>query len=88
MHACPVHDGPQPASHMPHHSHHPQDHHSCTCPGACCPAVGAHLASTPTIAPARVIAFVEPDVATVGVVNAADLQVILPPALGPPVVSG
>jgi hypothetical protein len=88
LHACPVHDGPHSASHQTHHSQHPQQHHSCTCLGACCPTVGVHLASTPEIAPARVIAFVEPDVSTGGPVRSADVQVTLPPALGPPVVSG
>jgi len=88
LHACPVHDGPHSASHQTHHSQHAPEHHSCTCPGACCPTVGVHLESTPALAPARVVAFVEPDVATVGVVSSADVQVTLPPALGPPVVSG
>ena len=61
LHACPVHDGPHSASQQTHHSQHAPEHHSCTCPGACCPTVGVHLESTPALAPARVVAFVEPE---------------------------
>jgi hypothetical protein len=91
IHACPVHDIGQPMSHLSHsshHSHQPQDHHSCTCPGKCCPGARAQLATVPTLEPARIVSFVEPDLAVRGLAQSADVQVALPPALGPPAISG
>jgi hypothetical protein len=91
MHACPVHDLGQPMSHAAHHM--PQqsgDHHghTCTCPGACCPGARAQLATTPVVVPARIISFVEPDVVVPGLVRSADVQITLPPAIGPPSIIG
>ena len=88
IHACPVHDIGQPVSHSSHRSHQPQDHHSCTCPGTCCPGARAQLATVPTFAPARIVSFVEADVAVRGLAQSADVQVALPPAIGPPAISG
>ena len=89
MHACPVHTVSQEASHASHHGSHPQDHHKCTCPGdCCCPCAGAQLAPTPTTVPARIVSFVEPDIAIPGLVRSADVQFLLPPSVGPPTISG
>ena len=91
IHACPVHDVGHPASHSSHSSHHtqhPQGHHLCTCPGICCPGARAQVPTTPAVAPARIVSFVEPDVPVPGLVRSADVQITLPPALGPPTISG
>ncbi|HEY2375697.1 MAG TPA: hypothetical protein VGH98_06940 [Gemmatimonadaceae bacterium] len=91
IHACPVHDVGRTsshASHHPQHQHTPQSHHNCTCPGACCPGARAQLATTPTIAPTRIVSFVEPDVTVPRLVRSADVQITLPPALGPPAIAG
>lgn len=88
IHACPVHSMGQQASHASHHGSHPQDHHSCTCPGdCCCPCAGAQLATTPATVPARIVSFAEPDFAVPTLDRSADVQVTLPPALGPPTIS-
>ena len=90
MHACAVHDGAgAPASHHSHH-HAPahsgggSDNHSCTCPGACCPATGAQVPTRTTIVGARVLTIDEPELATATVAIATSTQLALPPALGPP----
>lgn len=89
LHVCPVHDVATPASHMSHHGSMPRSaHHCCTCPGACCPAVGARLEAAPTFAPARIISFVEPELAIDIADYAADVQLKLPPSIGPPVFFG
>jgi len=88
LHACPVHDLAPQTSHASHKAHQPVQHHACTCPGACCPGVGVRLATPPAIAPARIVAFVEPDVAPATIVRSADVQLALPPAIGPPAHSG
>jgi hypothetical protein len=89
LHACPVHDTAMPASHASHHGSMPQSaHHCCTCPGACCPAAGARLATSPTFVPARVVAFVEPELAVEIRAYSADVQLVLPPAIGPPAIFG
>ena len=71
-----------------HHTPQPSHPHGCTCPGACCPGVSVRLTTPAAIAPARIIAFVEPVVATATIVRSADVQVALPPAIGPPTHSG
>ena len=89
LHACPVHDVAMPMSHAAHHGSAPESkHHCCTCPGACCPGVGARLATSPTFAPAHIVAYVEPAFVIAAVVPAADIQLALPPALGPPAFPG
>jgi len=50
--------------------------------------VSVRLTTPAAIAPARIIAFVEPVVATATIVRSADVQVALPPAIGPPTHSG
>lgn len=91
MHSCPVHDGIGHAMAHMHHAPAPapghSEHRACTCPGTCCPGARAELAATPTIAPARVVSFVEPDIDGVPLVRSADVQLSLPPALGPPTAS-
>ena len=91
MHSCPVHDG---IGHGVAHAHHTptpapgqSEHHSCTCPGTCCPGARAQFAAAPTVAPARIVSFVEPDVVGFELVSSADAQLTLPPALGPPTAS-
>lgn len=87
MHACPVHDVGQPMSHASHHMpRQAPDHHghTCTCPGACCPGARAQLATTPVLAPVRIVSFAEPEVAVRELVRSADVQIALPPAIGPP----
>jgi len=88
IHTCPVHDVGQQASHASHHRQQSPGHHTCTCPGACCPVARAQLATTPTIVPPRVVTFVEPYVAVAVLLSDGDIQVSLPPALGPPAISG
>jgi hypothetical protein len=91
LHVCAVHDIHAPMGHMAHgSSHHGQhaNHASCTCPGACCPSVGARLESPPAITPARIIAIVEPAPFTPTFLGLAAARVVLPPALGPPPVLG
>lgn len=87
LHVCPLHDGARPA-HATHHHQPPPAHHACSCPGTCCPGVGAQPPATPVVAPARIVAFSEPAIATREIVRHADAQVVLPPALGPPAISG
>ncbi|HKW48511.1 MAG TPA: hypothetical protein VJN70_13775 [Gemmatimonadaceae bacterium] len=91
IHACPVHDVGRPMSHAAHHM--PQqsgDHHShtCTCPGACCPGARAQLATTPVLAAVRIVRFAEPEFAAPDLVWSADVQLFLPPAIGPPSIIG
>lgn len=89
MHVCPVHDVGQTAPHSSHHGQQPAGHHHCTCPGACCPGTRAQLGTaTATLVSARVVRFVEPDLTARGLVRSADVQVVLPPSLGPPPISG
>src|ERR1051325_2193193 len=86
LHVCPVHDVAAPMSHWSHHHTVPeQGHHCCTCPGACCPAIGARLTTPETFVPARIVAFVEPELAIDVRGYTADVQLALPPAIGPPV---
>jgi len=59
-------------------------HHCCTCPGSCCPAVGARLATSPTFAAPRIVAFVEPELAIDVRGYTGDVQLALPPSIGPP----
>src|SRR5690242_16521437 len=89
LHVCPVHDVAMPTSHASHHGSMPQSaHHCCTCPGACCPTIGARLETALNVAPARIVAFVEPDL-TIDVRDyIADVQVALPPSIGPPTFFG
>ena len=92
MHVCPVHDVGQPMSHAAHHtsSPQPQDHHghSCTCPGACCPGARAQLGTPPIVLSARIVNVAEPEVIVADVVGSADVQLVLPPAIGPPSIPG
>ena len=93
MHICPVHDVGQPMSHSAHHGAGRQqshDHHShtCTCPGACCPGARAQLATAPVVVSERIVSFVEPEVVAAGLVRSADVQLTLPPAIGPPSIIG
>jgi hypothetical protein len=91
IHACPVHDVGRPMSHAAHHMPaQPGDHHGhiCTCPGACCPGARAQLATTPMVVAERIVSFVEPDVVVPGGVEFADVQLTLPPAIGPPSIIG
>lgn len=92
LHVCPVHDVQHAAmGHMAHSSspHAPHSNHAtCTCPGACCPTVGARLESLPELAPARIVAIAEPAPFTPTLLGLAAARVVLPPALGPPAVFG
>jgi hypothetical protein len=91
MHACPVHDVGQPMSHASHHMPQQQggNHtHTCTCPGACCPGARAQLATTPVVVSARIVSFVEPELVVARVVTSRDVQLTLPPAIGPPSIIG
>lgn len=88
LHACPVHDISAPASHSSHHSMPMPGHRQCTCPGDCCPAAGARIATPPTFAPSRVVAFVPIDAQTPVLVRSSGARVLLPPALGPPSIFG
>ena len=89
LHVCPVHDVATATSHASHHGSMPHSaHHGCTCPGACCPTIGARLELSPTFAPARIVAFVEPELAIDVRGYAADVQLALPPSIGPPTVFG
>jgi hypothetical protein len=91
LHVCAVHDGHAHMGQMmhssPQHGQH-TSHATCTCPGACCPSVGARLESPPDITPARIAAFVEPAPFTPTLLGLAAARVVLPPALGPPPVLG
>lgn len=89
LHVCPVHDAAAPMSHASHHGSMPHAaHHACTCPGSCCPAVGARLETSPTFVPARIVAFAEPELAIDSRGYTADVQLALPPSIGPPLVFG
>jgi hypothetical protein len=89
IHVCPVHSAGQAVPHASHHGQHPPGHNHCTCPGACCPGTRAQLATTtPTLVSTRVVRFVEPDLMDRGLVRSVDVQVALPPSLGPPPISG
>lgn len=93
LHVCAVHDihAPMGHMHMSHSSSHPEQHHShatCTCPGACCPGVGARLATPPELTPARIVAVVEPPPFAPTLLGLAAARIVLPPALGPPPVLG
>jgi hypothetical protein len=91
MHVCPVHDIGQPMSHAAHHMpQRSQNHHghTCTCPGACCPGARAQLATTTVVLPSRIVSFLEPEVVVAGFPRSADVQVSLPPAIGPPSIIG
>lgn len=92
LHVCAVHDGGGAMAHMAHSSSHhgmPHSNHAtCTCPGACCPGVGARLASPIELTPARVLAMREPAPATPTLLGLAAARVVLPPSLGPPAISG
>lgn len=87
IHACPVHDIGHTMSHASHHmpqqpGHH--QNHTCTCPGACCPGARAQLATARVVVPVRIVSFVEPELVAQGLDRSADVQVTLPPAIGPP----
>ena len=97
LHVCPVHDVGAPMGQMMHSGQmmHPSSHQgqhanhaTCTCPGACCPSAGARLESPPELAPARIVAIVEPAPFTPTFLGLAAARVVLPPALGPPPVLG
>jgi hypothetical protein len=88
IHVCPVHDVGAPAPHASHHSTPQHGHQSCSCPGTCSPGVGLRVPTVPAFAPARIVAFVEPDAAPSLLVRSADPQLLLPPAIGPPAYFG
>jgi hypothetical protein len=91
VHVCAVHDIHAQMGHMmhssPHHTPH-SSHATCTCPGACCPGVGARLDAAPELTPARIIAVVEPAPFAPTLLGLAAARVVLPPALGPPTILG
>lgn len=87
MHACPVHDIGQPMSHASHHMPQQSGHnhsHSCTCPGACCPGARAQVATTPVVVSVRIVSLLEPELVVAGLARSRDVQLALPPAIGPP----
>jgi hypothetical protein len=92
LHVCAVHDSHAAMGQMPHspthHSSHDNTHATCTCPGACCPGVGARLDSAPRILPPRIVAIVEPAPLPPTLLGLAAARVVLPPSLGPPAISG
>jgi hypothetical protein len=87
MHACPIHDVGHQQAHSSHHAPQ-QKHNCCTCPGACCPGVNVQLATAPTIEGPRVVAVAVPNVFIATIGESGDVQVALPPAVGPPTISG
>jgi hypothetical protein len=87
VHTCAVHDVHAQMHHSSHHPGHTQ-HASCTCPGACCPGVGARLETPPELVPARIVGVVELRPAAPAIVRRAAARVVLPPAIGPPAISG
>lgn len=94
LHVCPVHDAHAAMRHMAHMTHSssrhdaPHNHATCTCPGACCPGVGARLEAPPEVTPARIVAVVDPAPTAPTLLGLAAARVVLPPALGPPAISG
>lgn len=91
LHACPIHDVATPASHASHHpAHHtsPAGHGGCTCPGACCPSILAPIPLPAVFAAPRVVATAESLPDSSPIVRQFDVQLALPPAIGPPLISG
>lgn len=92
LHVCAVHNVRGAMAHMAHSpAHHDaphSNHATCTCPGDCCPGVGARLATPVDITPARIVGVVEPAPVAPTVLGFAAARVVLPPSLGPPAISG